>query len=102
MERPKEKKYNDLFYVPVGANVPIVLETGGRMTENTRRALSTYIRWDIMGKNNVEWTWAAAKCIITCFYFIVYSHAHRSKCCGRHTRGMQGLGLSPFLLPSLY
>jgi hypothetical protein len=27
MERPKEKKYNDLFYVPVGANVPIVLET---------------------------------------------------------------------------
>ena len=56
-ERSKEKKYNDLFHVPLGANVPLVLETGGRMTENTRRALSTYIRWHIMGiGNDVEWT----------------------------------------------
>jgi hypothetical protein len=56
-ERIKENRCKKLFHVPVGGMLPIILETGGRLTENSRRALSSYIRRDIMGvEDEDKWT----------------------------------------------
>jgi hypothetical protein len=56
-ERKKENHYKKLFHVPVGGMLPIIMETGGRLTEKTRRALSSYIRRDIMGvEDEDKWT----------------------------------------------
>ena len=56
-ERKKDNHYKKLFHVPVGGMFPIIMETGGRLTEYTRRVLSSYIRRDIMGvEDEDKWT----------------------------------------------
>ena len=58
MEKGKFRHYDNNFVVPVGGLLPVIMETGGRLSKNTRRSLSAYIRHDILGMGEEqEWTY---------------------------------------------
>jgi len=50
--------YDNNFVVPVGGLLPVIMETGERLSKNTRHFLSAYIRYDILGMGEEQdWTY---------------------------------------------